>query len=133
MPEKQSTIPSTPARIRLSLLIALPSPEMHHKRMSIDTDEDGDAGDLPEMVIGSTVLCPTVRAPASGNTARHRPSGATATAKGFKKGEMEVSHIEDRDTNTEVRDAKWTRRGERWVVEGLEGDDEGSAKGEKAA
>ena len=111
MPAKnvKESSPSTPARVRLSLLIALPSPEMRQKRMSMDTDDE--EGDLPDLIIGSTILSPTIRAPAPASAAaRHRTS---------KKDGMEISHIEDRDA--EVRGARWTRQDDRWRLEGLDG------------
>jgi len=113
-------VSSTPPEpiIRLSLLIALPSPEVTNpKGRLLDSDEFPD---LPDMVIGSTYVTPTMSSSPSVSDAR----SSTTIPSGEKedlKGEVEVAHLEYGSAPTQgSRKANWIKRGDKWVIEGLE-------------
>lgn len=116
VPEKNARDPlkSPRVNVRVSLLIALPSPDIDRNRLSLDSAEDEDP-DIPDMVMGSMVFTPFVTMPRR----RTRTEG--------KKGE--VKHIEDRSTgqDTEMRQAEWVRRGDKWLMEGLDDVDHDAA------
>jgi hypothetical protein len=103
--------------IRLSLLIALPSPEISKARPDLPKSED-DMDEMPEMVIGSTYFTPTISA---GPANVGRATTKTSSEKGDLKGEVEVAHLEYGNLSDEtVRKAIWVRKGDKWVIEGLE-------------
>jgi len=72
------------------------------------------------MVIGSTYFTPAVISSPSGCDARSSttiPSGE----KGDLKGDVEVAHLEYGTVPTQgKRKAAWVKKGDKWVIEGLE-------------
>jgi hypothetical protein len=129
-----------PPTIHLSLLIALPAPEVRPR--TGPTDLEGD--DLPELVIATTSFIPLLphhqeeeeEEDEKGDISHlERISSPTDTdEKG--KGVLEVAHLEygqshglGHSTSAErgTRPAGWVKvkgdkdKGEKWVIEGLEG------------
>lgn len=100
IPYKDTQVPPPPT-IRLSLLIALPTSAVSAN----PADEE-----LPELVIGSTILSPTIPKSTSANLAS--PMGL-----GKEKDEMdlEVAHLEYGINDS----AGWVKKGDRWIIEGL--------------
>jgi hypothetical protein len=128
-----------PPTIHLSLLIALPAPEVQPR--TGPTDLEGD--DLPELVIATTSFIPLLphhreeeEEDEKGDISHlERISSPTDTdEKG--KGVLEVAHLEygqthvhghDTSAERDSRPARWVKvkgdkdKGEKWVIEGLEG------------
>lgn len=102
IPFQTTSTPQQPI-IRLSLLIALPTSAISANPL----DEE-----LPELVIGSTLLTPTVAKSTSDVVGS--PMGL---CKEKEEMDMEVAHVE---YGSERVRAVWVKKGDQWVIEGLE-------------
>jgi hypothetical protein len=105
IPVKSAQLPALPV-VRLSLLIALPT-----SAVSANLLEE----ELPELVIGSTLLSPTIPKTQDGVA---DPSLGSRKEKEDK--EMEVAHLEYGSGTLGGGRAGWVRKGDQWVIEGLE-------------
>jgi hypothetical protein len=105
IPLKSAQLPALPV-VRLSLLIALPT-----SAVSANLVEE----ELPELVIGSTLLSPTI--PQTREGVVDQPMGSR---KEKEDKEMEVAHLEYGSGTLGGGRAGWVRKGDQWVIEGLE-------------
>jgi hypothetical protein len=105
IPLKSAQLPALPV-VRLSLLIALPT-----SAVSANLLEE----ELPELVIGSTLLSPTIPKTRDGVA---DPSIGSRKEKEEK--EMEVAHLEYGSGSLSGGRAGWVKQGDQWVIEGLE-------------
>jgi len=105
IPLKSAQIPALPI-VRLSLLIALPT-----SAVSANLQEE----ELPELVIGSTLLSPTM--PKTRDVVADPSMGSR---KEKEEKEMEVAHLEYGSGTLGGGRAGWVKNGDKWVIEGLE-------------
>jgi hypothetical protein len=105
IPLKSAQSPALPV-IRLSLLIALPT-------SAVSANLLGE--ELPELVIGSTLFSPTI--PKTRNDVTDPPTGSRIEK---KEKEVEVAHLEYGSGSLSGGRAGWMKKGDQWVIEGLE-------------
>jgi len=105
IPLKSAQLPALPV-VRLSLLIALPT-----SAVSANLLEE----ELPELVIGSTLLSPTI--PKIRDGVSDPPMGSR---KEKEEKELEVAHLEYGSGSLSGGRAGWVKKGDQCVIEGLE-------------
>lgn len=106
IPFRTAQAPAQPI-MRLSLLIALPT-------SAISANPSNEDEDLPELVIGSTLLTPTMP------TSDEMISPSTGQSKDNGEKVLEVAHLEYGSGSLGGGRAVWIKKGDRWVIEGLE-------------
>ena len=112
----------------LSVLIILPTPNPHidpshiHDHSS-DADADADVEDLPELVVGTTTILPTIRStlPTSHSTVSVDQKVGTADDENGDTEKPSLEQLECAPSSTSmVKPAQWEKNEDgRWVIQGL--------------